>query len=120
MLVTLPESQVIDADLSKTLSGNVTLELEDKSTYTMKTYASASFASTAVPQKRGVVKGLAGASFLLPTSAADLAAMTGTRFGEAVYAITPIDGHLYALGTTTKFTIGNASFRPGIQDRYLR
>lgn len=97
MLVTLPESQVIDADLSKTLSGNVTLELEDKSTYTMKTYASASFASTAVPQKRGVVKGLAGASFLLPTSAADLAAMTGTRFGEAVYAITPICGMLKML-----------------------
>lgn len=88
---------VIDADLSKTLSGNVTLELEDKSTYTMKTYASASFASTAVPQKRGVVKGLAGASFLLPTSAADLAAMTGTRFGEAVYAITPICGMLKML-----------------------
>ena len=97
MLVTLPESQVIDADLSKTLGGNVTLELEDKSTYTMKTYASASFASTAVPQKRGVVKGLAGASFLLPTSAADLAAMTGTRFGEAVYAITPICGMLKML-----------------------
>ena len=97
MLVTLPESQVIAADLSKTLSGNVTLELEDKSTYTMKTYASASFASTAVPQKRGVVKGLAGASFLLPTSAADLAAMTGTRFGEAVYAITPICGMLKML-----------------------
>ena len=97
MLVTLPESQVIDADLSKTLSGNVTLELEDKNTYTMKTYASASFASTAVPQKRGVVKGLAGASFLLPTSAADLAAMTGTRFGEAVYAITPICGMLKML-----------------------
>lgn len=97
MLVTLPESQVIDADLSKTLSGNVMLELEDKSTYTMKTYASASFASTAVPQKRGVVKGLAGASFLLPTSAADLAAMTGTRFGEAVYAITPICGMLKML-----------------------
>lgn len=107
MLVTLPESQVIDADLSKTLSGNVTLELEDKSTYTMKTYASASFASTAVPQKRGVVKGLAGASFLLPTSAADLAAMTGTRFGEAVYAITPICGMLKMLlgGTPSVYNV---------------
>lgn len=92
MLVTLPESQVVDADLSKTLSGTVTLELEDQTTYTMKTYASASFAATAVPQKRGAVKGLAGASFLLPTSAEDLAAMTGTRFGQAVYAITPISG----------------------------
>ena len=110
MLVSLPESQVVDADLAKNMSGNITLELEDRTTYVMKTYASASFASTAVPQKRGAVKGLAGASFLLPTSANDLAAMTGTRFGEAVYAITPIDGHLYALGTTTKFTIGNASF----------
>lgn len=110
MLVTLPESQVVDADLAKNLSGTVTLELEDNTTYTMKTYASASFAATAVPQKRGAVKGLAGASFLLPTSTEDLAAMTGTRFGQAVYAITPIDGHLYTLGTTTKFTIGNASF----------
>ena len=107
MLVTLPESQVIDADLSKTLSGNVTLELEDKSAYTMKTYASASFASTAVPQKRGVVKGLAGASFLLPTSAADLAAMTGTRFGEAVYAITPVCGMLKMLlgGTPSVYNV---------------
>ncbi|MEF2792630.1 MAG: hypothetical protein U0N09_07740, partial [Alistipes dispar] len=88
-------------------SGNVTLELEDKSAYTMKTYASASFASTAVPQKRGVVKGLAGASFLLPTSAADLAAMTGTRFGEAVYAITPICGMLKMLlgGTPSVYNV---------------
>ena len=92
MLVTLPESQVVDADLAKTLSGTVTLELEDNTTYAMKTYASASFAATAVPQKRGAVKGLAGASFLLPTSTEDLAAMTGTRFGQTVYAITPISG----------------------------
>ena len=110
MLVSLPESQVVDGDLTKNMSGNITLELEDKTTYTMKTYASASFASTAVPQKRGAVKGLAGASFLLPTAMEDLAGMTGTRFGEAVYAITPIDGHLYALGTTKNFTIGNATF----------
>ena len=110
MLVTLPESQVVDADLSKNLSGTVTLELEDNTTYTMKTYASASFAATAVPQKRGAVKGLAGASFLLPTSTEDLAAMTGTRFGQAVYAIAPIDGHLYPLGKTKEFTIGNATF----------
>lgn len=110
MLVSLPESQVVDADLAKTMAGNVTLELEDHTTYIMKTYASASFASVSVPQKRGAVKGLAGASCLLPTSAEDLAGMTGTRFGEAVYAITPIDGHLYALGTTKNFTISNATF----------
>lgn len=111
MLVTLPESQVVDADLSKKLGGSITLELEDQATtYMMKTYASASFASADVPQKRGVVKGLAGASFLLPTAAADLAGMTGTRFGQSVYAITPIDGHLYPLGTKSKFTIGNATF----------
>lgn len=97
MLVTLPESQVVDADLAKNLSGTVTLELEDNTTYTMKTYASASFAATAVPQKRGAVKGLAGASFLLPTSTEDLAAMTGTRFGQAVYAITPVSGMLKML-----------------------
>jgi hypothetical protein len=76
----------------------------------MKTYAAASFASTAVPQKRGSLKGLAGASFLMPTSAEDLSAMSGTRFGEAVYAITPVDGHLYALGSSGNFTIGNATF----------
>ncbi len=110
MLVALPESQVVDADLAKTMGGSVSLELEDHTTYTMKTYASASFASAAVPQKRGAVKGLAGASFLLPTSVGDLAAMTGTRFGQAVYAITPIDGHLYPLGKTKEFTIGNATF----------
>lgn len=111
MLVTLPESQVVDADLAKKLGGSITLELEDRATtYMMKTYASASFASAGVPQKRGVVKGLAGASFLLPTAAADLAGMTGTRFGQAVYAITPIDGHLYPLGTKSNFTIGNATF----------
>lgn len=98
MLVTLPESQVVDADLAKKLGGSITLELEDQATtYMMKTYASASFASADVPQKRGVVKGLAGASFLLPTAAADLAGMTGTRFGQSVYAITPIDGMLKML-----------------------
>lgn len=98
MLVTLPESQVVDADLAKKLGGSITLELENQATtYMMKTYASASFASADVPQKRGVVKGLAGASFLLPTAAADLAGMTGTRFGQSVYAITPIDGMLKML-----------------------
>lgn len=110
MYVSLPESQVVDADLAKNLGGTISLELEDRTAYTMKTYAGASFASAAVPQKRGAVKGLAGAGFLLPTSADDLAAMTGTRFGEAVYAIKPIDGHLYPTGSTTKFTIANATF----------
>lgn len=110
MLVTLPESQVVDADLAKTLGGSVSLELEDRTAYTMKTYASASFASTAVPQKRGVVKGLAGASFLLPTSTGDLAAMTGTRFGQAVYAITPIDGHIRLLGEPQKYTYANVTY----------
>ena len=109
MLVTLPESQVVDADLAKNLSGTVTLELEDQTTYTMKTYASASFAATAVPQKRGAVKGLAGASFLLPTSAEDLAAMTGTRFGQAVYAITPISGMLKMMGNPLS-SIYNATY----------
>lgn len=111
MLVTLPESQVVESDLSKPLSGDITLELEDRvTTYVLKTYAHASFASAAVPQKRGPVKGLAGVGFVMPTSAGDLASMNGTRFGEAVYAIKPIDGHLYALGTTKNFTIGNATF----------
>lgn len=111
MRVSLPESQVVDADLSKTLSGTVTLELEDRvTTYSMKTYAHATFASTMVPQKRGPVKGIAGAGYVLPASESDLSAMNGTRFGEEVYAITPIDGHLYALGTTKNFTIGNATF----------
>ena len=110
MLVSLPESQVVDGDLAKNMSGNITLELEDRTTYVMKTYASASFASTAVPQKRGAVKGLAGASFLLPTSADDLAAMTGTRFGEAVYAITPIDGHIRLLGEPKNYTYANVTY----------
>ena len=98
MRVLLPESQVVDADLSKTLSGTVTLELEDRvTTYSMKTYAHATFASTTVPQKRGPVKGIAGAGYVLPASVSDLSAMNGTRFGEAVYAITPIDGMLKML-----------------------
>lgn len=98
MRVSLPESQVVDADLSKTLSGTVTLELEDRvTTYSMKTYAHATFASTAVPQKRGPVKGIAGAGYVLPASESDLSAMNGTRFGEEVYAITPIDGMLKML-----------------------
>ena len=57
-----------------------------------------------------MVKGLAGASFLLPTSAADLAAMTGTRFGEAVYAITPIDGHIRLLGEPKNYTYANVTY----------
>lgn len=98
MRVSLPESQVVDADLSKTLSGTVTLELEDRvTTYSMETYAHATFASTAVPQKRGPVKGIAGAGYVLPASESDLSAMNGTRFGEEVYAITPIDGMLKML-----------------------
>lgn len=98
MRVLLPESQVVDADLSKTLSGTVTLELEDRvTTYSMKTYAHATFASKTVPQKRGPVKGIAGAGYVLPASVSDLSAMNGTRFGEAVYAITPIDGMLKML-----------------------
>lgn len=98
MRVLLPESQVVDADLSKTLSGTVTLELEDRvTTYSMKTYAHATFASTTVPQKRGPVKGIAGAGYVLPASVSDLSAMNGTRFGEAVYAITPICGMLKML-----------------------
>lgn len=98
MRVSLPESQVVDADLSKTLSGTVTLELEDRvTTYSMKTYAHATFASTMVPQKRGPVKGIAGAGYVLPASESDLSAMNGTRFGEEVYAITPIDGMLKML-----------------------
>ena len=110
MLDSLPESQVVDADLAKNMSGNITLELEDRTTYVMKTYASASFASTTVPQKRGAVKGLAGASFLLPTAMEDLAGMTGTRFGEAVYAITPIDGHIRLLGEPQKYTYANVTY----------
>lgn len=109
MLVSLPESQVVDADLAKNMSGNITLELEDRTTYVMKTYASASFASTTVPQKRGAVKGLAGASFLLPTAMEDLAGMTGTRFGEAVYAITPISGMLKVIGNPLS-SIYNATY----------
>lgn len=109
MYVSLPESQVVDADLAKNLGGTISLELEDRTAYTMKTYAGASFASAAVPQKRGAVKGLAGAGFLLPTSADDLAAMTGTRFGEAVYAIKPIDGMLKML-LDTKPSIYNATY----------
>lgn len=110
MLVSLPESQVVEADLAKNLSGDITLELEDRlTTYTLKTYAWASFASTAVPQLRGAVKGLAGASSLLPASVGDLAAMTGTRFGEAVYAITPIDGMLKMAGDPLSY-IYNATY----------
>ena len=110
MLVSLPESQVVTADLAKTLSGSITLEQEDRTTYIMKTYASASFASTAVPQKRGALKGLAGASLLLPTALSDLAAMTGTRFGEAVYAIKPISGLIKVSRDGNAFGFRNVTY----------
>lgn len=97
MYVVLPESQVADADLQKKMSGDVTLETDDGAAYTMRTLARASFSAESVPQKAGVVRGVAGASCLLPTAMADLAGMTGARFGEAVYAIEPVDGHLYVL-----------------------
>ncbi len=100
MYVALPASQVVEADLGKTLAGDVTLQLEDlTTTYTMKTYPSASFASASVPQGAGIVRGVAGASFLLPASNTDLASMNGVRYGEAVYAIEPICGMIRMMGT---------------------
>ncbi len=110
MYVSLPESQIVAADLSKTMSGNVTLELADQTTtYTLKTFAAASFATQTVPQKSGAPKGVAGSTFLLPTALSDLAAMTGTRFGASVYAITPICGMLKVVGNPLS-TIYNATY----------
>ena len=36
--------------------------------------------------------------------------MTGTRFGQAVYAITPIDGHIRLLGEPQKYTYANVTY----------
>ncbi len=112
MYVQMPASQVITADLAKTMSGSITLELEDQATnYTMKTYAGASFASTAVPQKSGVVKGVAGATVLLPTATSDLAAMTSARYGTAVYGITPISCFFKLLKANTgDYEFNNVSY----------
>lgn len=111
MYVELPESQIIDSDLAKTMAGDVTLELADQATvYTMKTFSGASFAAQTVPQKSGAVKGVAGSSFLLPTALTDLAGMTGTRFGQSVYAIQPISCYLQLLGTGTDLRFRNVSY----------
>jgi hypothetical protein len=99
MYVVLPESQVISADLKKTMLGELTFELADGTTYKVKTYASASFASATAPQGKGVVRGVAGTSMLMPTSSNDLASMTGTRIGQSVYAITPISGMIRMMGS---------------------
>lgn len=98
MYVQLPVSEVVSAELTRTMSGNVTMELADRTTqYVMKSYPSASFAGQSVPQMSGAVKGVAGAGFVLPQSMNDLADMIDARFGTSVYAITPIENFLRGL-----------------------
>lgn len=114
MYVVLPASQVIDGDLAKNLGGSITLQTDDKvTTYTMKTYASATFSGGKVPQKSGVVKGVAGKNLLLPSSVGDLAAMTGSRFGEAAYGITPITGYMMRLPDGSGFKYRNFTWNTG-------
>ena len=98
--VEMPASQVIDSDLSRMLEGEITLETASGDTYVMKTLQRASFASQSVPQGSGFVCGIVAGGCLMPTSAADLARMSSARFGEKVYAITPISEFFLADPTT--------------------
>ena len=90
LYVEMPASQVVDADLSRTLAGEITLETASGDTYILKTLQRASFASQSVPQGSGAVYGIVAGGKLMPVSADDLVQMSSTRFGEKVYAITPI------------------------------
>lgn len=106
--VKMPASQVVDADLSKQLNGQITLQTADNATYIMKTLAGASFATQSVPQGSGVVCGIVVDSKLMPSSAADLAAMTAPRFGKNIYAIKPMSE--FFLADPTTLTLANKEY----------
>lgn len=100
LYVEMPASQVIDADLSRSLGGEVTFETASGDTYAVKTLQNASFASQSVPQGSGPVFGIVAEGKLMPVSADDVARMTAARFGEKVYAITPVSEFFLADPTT--------------------
>ena len=84
MYVQLEEVQVVDDQLSKTMSGSINVEDKAGNRVIMYTGTYAAFKDEKVPQGAGALRGLAGVYGsnyqIQPQRVEDYADMTGTRF----------------------------------------
>lgn len=91
MYVAIPDVQVVNDDLSKTVGGSshtsINMEAKTGEKFVMFTASYAVFKEDQVPQGCGVLMGIAnvndGTYQVMPTVASDYAGLTGTRFGDA-------------------------------------
>lgn len=91
MYVAIPDVQVVNDDLSKTVGGSshtsINMEAKTGEKFVMFTALYAVFKEDQVPQGCGVLMGIAnvndGTYQVMPTVASDYAGLTGTRFGDA-------------------------------------
>lgn len=91
MYVAIPDVQVVNDDLSKTVGGSshtsINMEAKTGEKFVMFTASYAVFKEDQVPQGCGVLMGIAnvndGTYQVMPTIASDYAGLTGTRFGDA-------------------------------------
>lgn len=116
MYVAIPNVQVINADLSKTMvvgSAHTSIRMESSTgeTFEMFNASYSEYKSVNVPQGSGTLKGIANINIttfqLLPQNRADFADLTGTRFGSAPVLTygTPVLGGTMKKGTA--FTVDN-------------
>lgn len=91
MYVAIPDVQVVNDDLSKTVGGSkhtsINMEAKTGEKFVMFTASYAIFKDDQVPQGCGTLMGIAnvnnGTYQVMPTVADDYAGLTGTRFGDA-------------------------------------
>lgn len=121
MYVAIPNVQVINADLSKTMvvgSAHTSIRMESSTgeTFEMFNASYSEYKSLSVPQGSGILKGIANINIttfqLLPQNRADFADLTGARFGSAPVLTygTPVLGGTMKKGTA--FTVDNAITLP--------
>ncbi len=117
MYVAIPNVQVINADLSKTMvvggaHTSIRMESTTGEAFEMFNASYSEFKSVNVPQGSGTVKGIANINIttfqLLPQNRADFADLTGARFGSAPVLTygTPVLGG--TMKKSTAFTVDNA------------
>lgn len=91
MYVAIPDVQVVNDDLSKTVGGSshtsINMEAKTGEKFVMFTASYAVFKDDQVPQGCGILMGIANRNNdtyqIMPTVADDYAGLTGTRFGDA-------------------------------------
>lgn len=91
MYVAIPDVQVVNDDLSKTVGGSshtsINMEAKTGEKFVMFTASYAVFKEDQVPQGCGTLMGIANINNdtyqVMPTIASDYAGLTGTRFGDA-------------------------------------